>query len=675
MSSTEKHPLQQSAWQELERFVDQLHELARAPVDAAHFYRRLVEGCVSTLAASGGAVWRHNADRNWTVVHQINLETHLDRDRPEIESAHAELLDLATHTNEPLLCPPQSGSGAARENPTDATVLAGSVPRDDADSIVVELFLPSGQSPATQAGWRDLLETVCQIAADYHVWDEYRHLRSEHAFHGQSLALLRRVHGRTDLRRTAFEVANEGRRLVDADRLSVVVRRGSAWRLLAVSGVDRIEARADATKNLERLADWAARWGEPIEYSDCTDFDDLPTELAELVGRHADQSHARRLVAVPIEFLHETNPDETRQASPRPSAVLIGEQFQTESATVSRQRMIELAHLCQPALGEAARLDRFPLRNVLRWSDRWARLGWFQGLSRLTLVGLAATAIVAALVFVKSDFEVEAPARLAPLVERDVFASADGAVAEIRVEHGDQVQQGDVLAVLGDPQLVLDLQRVRGEIDTTLKRLEAIAVARTDRRIQEDSETESLSLSAESQQLEQRLASLRRQEEILGDRREALTLRSPIAGTVLTLDVQHLLEARPVARGQVLFTVADTNSGWRLLADVPQDRIGQVVAARQESAEPVPVRFRLSGDTEQTYSGRVEAISETAVLNTDDLDGELPPIEVHVAIDDQDLTAARPGMSAEVRIACGRRSLGYIWLHDAWETLYSWLAF
>jgi multidrug efflux pump subunit AcrA (membrane-fusion protein) len=221
----------------------------------------------------------------------------------------------------------------------------------------------------------------------------------------------------------------------------------------------------------------------------------------------------------------------------------------------------------------------------------------------------------------------------------------------------------------------LDQQRVRGEIDTTRKRREAIDVARTDRKFREQDEAESLSLSAEAQQLEQRLTSLRRQEEILAARREALTLRSPIAGTVLTLDVQHLLETRPVARGQVLFTVADTTAGWRLLADVPQDRIGQVVAAGQDAQEPLPVRFRLSGDLQHAYNGHVEAISETAVLNTDNLDGELPPIEVRVAIDDKDLAAARPGMNAQVRIDCGRRSLGYIWLHDAWESITSWLAF
>jgi multidrug efflux pump subunit AcrA (membrane-fusion protein) len=433
---------------------------------------------------------------------------------------------------------------------------------------------------------------------------------------------------------------------------------------------------------LEQLGDWTARWGEPLDYADLSEradqseTDDLPTELSDLVRRHVDQSQARRLVAVPLQFIHETDDDPSIHNSPnRPAAVLIAEQFQTESGALSRQRMIELAHLCEPALGQAVRLDRFALRSVLRWSDRWSKLGWLKGVSRLTVATFAVAAMAAALVFVERDFEIEAPARLTPLVESDVFASADGTVTEIRVAHGDRVETGDVLAVLDDPQLVLDLQRVRGEIDTTRKRLEAIAVARTDRKVRENAESESLSLSAEAQQLQQRMASLERQEEILVLRREALTIRSPISGTVLTLDVQHLLEARPVARGQVLFTVADTTAGWRLLADVPQERIGQVVSARLGSEQPLPARFRLAGDVEQTYTGHLESISETAVFDTDDLDGELPPVEVQVAIDAGSLAAARPGMNAQVRIYCGRRSLGYVWLHDVWETVYSWITF
>jgi len=676
MFSTEKHDWPESAWQQVEQFVDDLHEHARAPIDAKLFYRQLLDGCVTTLAAGGGAVWQRDPRGQWGVVYQTNLERVIGMDDVAVANAHESLLERTATTGQPTCYAPHSGGEADFENPTEAMLLVGAVPVESGPATVIELFLPTGQSPATQQGWRELMETVCHVAAEYHTWDEYRKLRSERGFHSQSLAFLRRVHGRVDLRRTAFEIANEGRRLIEADRLSVLVRRGTAWRLLAVSGVDRIEARADATKSLEQLADWTARWGEPLDGTDQSGIDELPTELGDLLQRHVDQSQSRRLVAVPLQFVSgnddvTTNSDSQNQ----PSAVLVAEQFQAESGNLSRQRVIELAHLSEPALSQAVRLDRFGLRSVLRWSDRWSKLGWLKGVSRLTIATFALAALAATLIFVQRDFEIEAPARLTPLVESDVFATADGTIAAIRVEHGDQVEPGEVLAVLDDPQLILDLQRVRGEIETTRKRMEAIAVARTDRSVREDAESESLMLSAEAQQLQQRVQSLRRQEEILISRREGLTMRSPIAGTVLTLDVQHLLETRPVARGQVLFTVADTTAGWQLVADVPQGQIGQVVAARLEDKEPLPVRFRLAGDVEQTYKGHLESISETAVFDTDDLDSELPSVEVKVAIDEDLLAAARPGMNAQVRILCGRRSLGYIWLHDAWETVYSWVTF
>ena len=56
------------------------------------------------------------------------------------------------------------------------------------------------------------------------------------------------------LKETAFTVANEGRRLIGCDRVSVLVRRGTRCRLVAVSGVATVNRRANAVRALERLA-------------------------------------------------------------------------------------------------------------------------------------------------------------------------------------------------------------------------------------------------------------------------------------------------------------------------------------------------------------------------------------------------------------------------------------
>ncbi|NOY41810.1 MAG: efflux RND transporter periplasmic adaptor subunit [Planctomycetes bacterium] len=675
-------------WRQLEEFVDRLHELAHTPIETDAFYRRLLDGCVAALAATGGAVWLPNVRGRWELLHQTNLPHALSPENPTTEAAHYSLLQKVAASDEALIYPPRSGTVDARENPTDSVLVVSAVRSDASPSnekpvAIIELFMRPGTSPAVQQGWQDMVSTVCHLAANYHTLDELRTLRGERGLHRQSLALLRRINQPTDLRRTVFEIANEGRSFVEGDRLSLVLRHGQSWRVAAVSGVDRIEARGDTARKLEQLADRTASWGEPIDSEDGESVgekksleDDLPPELIHVIEQQRDVSHARRVVAVPIEFARDVDSQQSSVGpSSQPAAVLIAEQFSVSTSGFSRQRVVELAQLCEPALRQAIRLDRFPARLFLRWTDRWTRARQAWGVSRLAVAAMAVVAIVAALVFVKRDFEIEAPATLVPVVERDVFATANGTIVDVQVVHGEKVEAGAVLAVIDDPTLSLDSQRVLGEVETMRKRLEAIAVARTDRNVQADTDRERLPLSAEAQQLEKKLASLEKQREILAARRTALTLRSPIAGTVLTLDVQNLLRTRPVERGQVLFKVADVEAGWWLWAEVEQDRIGHVVAAQQASEGSLPTRFRFAGEDAEIFSGHVESISATAVLDPNELNEAAPALRVRVAVDEQSLPAARPGMTAKVRIQCGRRSLGYVWLHDAWETVYSWLVF
>ena len=673
--STDSHASADANWRQLEDFVEQLHELARAPITVEAFYRRVLDGCVTLLAAEGGAVWLPAGPGQWRPVYEVDCEQVFSDQ--EVRAAHMALLQTVATASQPQILLPHSRSNAGVENPTEAVLALVAVhdANEKEQQAIVELLLRPGSSPAVQQGWQELLATVSQIAAEFHVYAQLRTLRDERSLYDQSHLLSRRFQQTTDVRKVAFEIANEGRPFVAADRLSVLVRRGKSWRLLAASGVDRIEARADATRRLQALAAATAHWGEPVDFGEAV-ASDLPPALIEAIEQHVDQSQARRLIAVPLDFVApQDNLTAKKTPSSRPSAVLIAEQFSNEASDFSQQRVLELAGLCEPALRQATRLDRFPIRNCLRWADRWSRVWQTWGFSKLMMACLAAMALVWALVFVQADFEIEAPATLTPIVERDVFATTDGKIVDVRITHGEQVAAGDILALLHDPQLSFDSQRVQGEIATTRKRLEAIAVARTDRQSREESLQGQLPLAAEAEQLKKQLASLQSQQTILEQRREALTLRSPIAGTLLTLDVQNLLQTRPVQRGQVLFTIADTTAGWRLLAEVPQDRIGQVVAAQQEHGSELAVRFRLSGDTENTYAGHIASISTSAVLDTAGLDQESPAFEVVVAVDDASLLAARPGMSAQARIHCGRRSLGYLWLHDIYETVFSWWVF
>src|SRR5690606_23692714 len=117
-------------------------------------------------------------------------------------------------------------------------------------------------------------------------------------------------------------------------------------------------------------------------------------------------------------------------------------------------------------------------------------------------------------------------------------------------------------------------------------------------------------------------------------------------------------------RGQPLLTIADTAAGWELKAEVPQRQIGHVIAARDDANQPLAASYRLAGDVQRSYPARLIAVSSAAALDAEGLQDAAPPVEARLAVLGDPPPAARSGMSASARIHCGRRPIGYVWLHD-----------
>ena len=111
---------------------------------------------------------------------------------------------------------------------------------------------------------------------------------------------------------------------------------------------------------------------------------------------------------------------------------------------------------------------------------------------------------------------------------------------------------------------------------------------------------------------------------------------------------------------------------------MPDDRIGHVLAAEDEQKSahddaPLDVSFIVATEPGTTHSGQVKRIAlatETdkttgaTVLVTADFDRSTIPAD-----------ELRPGATVVAKIHCGRRSLGYVWLHELWETIQSKVLF
>jgi multidrug efflux pump subunit AcrA (membrane-fusion protein) len=674
------------AWQELEEVFGGLSELARAPIAPQEFYQSLLDEVVRALSAVGGVVWLR-AGNGYQTAAQTRLKSGDFLADPSSRQAHDALLaDVAD--NERVACVmPQESAANDTAIPTDHTLLIGPVRMHsdgagDRALAIIELALRSDASPATYRGCEQFLTAVCELAGDFHAFAELRRLRGDEAYRTQLLQLSEHVHRQLTLSEVGYVAANEGRRVAACDRLSVVMARGPRCRLIAASGVSRIERRSGAARRIEQLADLVRRTREPAFYAD-GHSDALPP-VAEMLEQHSEESDARRVVAVPL-FRPQTPADSDSalaldrraEKNAEPLFVLVAEQFEAGSEP-QRDRIVEVAAVCATALYNARDVDRLPFQWLLR------PLGSLKEqvathIPRTAFVVAAVAASIAALAFVKGDFTVEAPGTLQPTVQRDVFAPRSGLVEEVLVAHGTDVAAGQPLVRLRDPSLDMEIKRVDGEVETVQRQLDAVRATRTNRQIRDANPADAYRLSAEERELEQRLANARRELELLVAEQKQLVVTSPMAGRILTWDLAQRLGARPVERGEVLVTVADLNSGWHLELAVPDDRIGYVLAAQQELQPDLDVRFRLSSDDRELHTGRIQEISRTADVREDESTMALPTVTVKVAFGEEQLRDSlanvRPGVSARAQIECGQRPIGYVWFHDIWDAAIEWLRF
>ena len=153
------------------------------------------------------------------------------------------------------------------------------------------------------------------------------------------------------------------------------------------------------------------------------------------------------------------------------------------------------------------------------------------------------------------------------------------------------------MAVLRRSELDLEFKRVWGELQTARKRLAAIEAERIQgRREADDQRLRYGQLTVQQEEVREQIAGLESQDAILEQQQAGSAVRSPTDGEVLTWNPQQLLEARPVARGQILMTVGDLRGPWHLELRIPDRRVAHVLAARRSQGGDSKVSFVVAND-------------------------------------------------------------------------------
>ncbi|MFO0914951.1 MAG: GAF domain-containing protein [Pirellulales bacterium] len=679
--------------QQIAGIIQEVAQLSRENLDPEEYYAEVLQRVVTALAAIGGAVWTISPERSLRLEYHINLSKHLVDPQAEASQRHLRLLQQVIQTGEARLVPPLSGGGDPDSpgNPTNSLLVLAPLKSEDAVEGVLEVFQRPDAQAGSQPGFLKFLVRMSEHIGDWLRARKLRHFSDRQSLWSQIDRFAKEVHHSLDVRETAYTIANEGRRLIGCDRVSVAVRKGGKQQVEAISGQDTMENRSNTVTMLSKLAQVVCKAGEPLWYTGASQ--DLPPQIERALHDYVDESHSKAVIVVPLRKVHDetTAQDELgSESSPddeRLKGEVIGALIVEQIDSVPRRELLmpRVDLVCQHS---ARAMNNAIEHNSLFLMPLWRTIGksrWLvqaRNLPKTIAVALGVLAGLIALAVWPADYEMKAKGELLPIKRQKAFFAIDGEVEKVLVDHGDSVEAGQVLIELNSDQLQEEITKTTNQIGEL--RQQGLGL-----RSQQAGAKTSLERSRISTDLlsnETKIEGLKRELEIYRKEAAKLKIVSPITGSVATWNLRENLQGRPVMATQEAVEIVDPSGDWELVVYMPEDQIGHVMAARESLSGKypgghLPVSYVLEMNPEETLYGDLEYIQ----LGVESHEVHGPASKIRVKIKRDDLPKAKSGTKpgeltvksgSEVtaRVYCGRRPIGYVWFHKVWEWLQkNWL--
>ena len=680
-----------AGWEAVDGLLAEIEQLAEGTLAADDFYAQMFQR-LQSLGCRDAAVWVvENGEEEaaptvaWRAVGLRGSATHAHEEMAErsvvqsvIESGDGRWVDAsgdAERSNGNGSS--QLGNGAAARTNVEIAGHRIIAPWRTAEGRAgaLEVWRSGALAGAAAEGYVRLFQAVGELLGGYQSRLEQRKLRRHVQLQKRIDELNQRLHESLDLDKTAYCIANDARMLVECDRVSVAIRRGGRYRVLAVSGAEHVHRRSESMRQLERLCGRVALAGQALWYRSAAAAErggrgdellpDWPPQVSQALTEYLDLSPALGLALLPL-----AAPQGEPHATVKPIGALVFEDYAKPLGGETRGVIESIVGHCRLALWNALRMRAIPAH---RFWLAIGREGWLaKVLSRSVLVGIAVAGVIAALVMIPAEVRIQARGELQPTVRAEVFAPRDGVVTAVHIDHGQEVEKDDKLLEMRSPELDLEVQRVQGELETTRKRLAAATSERLQTRPGDpDARLRQRRLTAEEEQLQQEVAALAQRQKLLGEQIQELTIKSPLRGDVVTWNLEQQLAARPLRRGDALLTVADVSGPWQLELHVPSRQAGRLLRGAKAQEEGQAVDFVLTTDPGTKLSGTVREIAHR--VETDEA-GE-SYVVVTVDVPREAIERRVPGATAVGRIACGQSTLGVAWFHELWDAVLLWMPF
>lgn len=604
--------------QQIRTLVNEIAQLAKSELSPAEFYAEFLPRLVSSLAAVGGVVWTLTEQGQLAVQYQMNYqESGLAQKSREEQIQHLMLLHKIVKEGEGAIVQPHSGYGSEEDgsNPTDWLLVLGPLKTELEPVGVVEIFQRADSGANTQKGYLKFLQQMCDLAADFLKTRQLRNFSDRQTLWTRLEEFSRLIHASLDPRETAYVIANEARRLIECDRVSIALKKGRKCIIEAVSGQDMVDKRSNTVRMLGELATVVVNAGEPVWYHG--DTKDLAPQIEDKLQEYVDESHTKALAVLPLQrVLPPPDPEKERlneDEIPEPFGAIIVEQIEDSRIPMTMVQRIEVVRgHSTAAIANSVEHNNLFLMPVWRTLGKSKILASTRYLPKTLLALLGVLALLAVLIFVPKDFKLHSVGELKPVVRQDVFAGVNGNVDRVCVQHGQHVGRKELLLTLQNFKLGEQIESTWGEHASTVKQIEGAKSMLT----RKTSAEEQMQLHNEISELEARRDSLAKQYGILMDEWDQLQVRSPVDGEVMTWDIENKLRERPVQQGAFLMQIADPNGPWELELQVPEDRMG-CIAKEQIAHNAVARQAIATVDAEKLASALQSLQVEAATLTTE----------------------------------------------------------
>ncbi len=419
--------------QHIKELVGEITELSHSDMPEEEFYAQFLQRVVAAVAAIGGVVWKVGETGTLALQCQVNIResglTELDKEKM---TEHSRLLYKALKHPEGLTTAPYTSSeeeNGMTGNPMGCIVLLQPLITEVETVGLVEIFQRPEVNQNTLGGYKRFLHQMGELAVEFLRTGQLKNLADRQLLWNRVEEFVKTIHESLDPYQTAYTIANEGRRLIECDRVSVAIRRGSKCKVEAVSGQDLFDKRSNMIRLLNKLATSVVSVEEPLWYSG--DTTNLAPQVEKIVDAYVDESHSKAVVVIPlIEPLREEYKEDFKKRQDnkkKPIGALIVEQIENSALQSTLRQRVDLGekHACV-ALADSLEHNSLFLMPLWRTIGRWSWVVKARTLPKTILVVLLLAALLVGCFVFPYKFEVESDGKLLPVNRAEIFAQMDG---------------------------------------------------------------------------------------------------------------------------------------------------------------------------------------------------------------------------------------------------------